>query len=58
MYVSTPLDKINAVLYYLWDYGTYTRLQLVIPDTLKNEMLRLEHNTKSGGHFGKDINKE
>jgi hypothetical protein len=55
---KTQLRIKNGVLYYLWDYGTYTRLKLVVPEPLKGEILPLVHDTKAGGHFGRDITVE
>jgi hypothetical protein len=55
---KSQLKVKNGVLYYLWDYGTYTRLKLVVPDPLQQEILSLVHDTKPGGHFGRDITLE
>ena len=56
MWLCKPqLKVVGGVLYYLWDYGTHTKLKLVVPENLKEDVLSMVHDTKAGGHFGRDI---
>ena len=51
---KSQLRLRNGVLYYQWDYGTHTSLKLVIPASMTQEILSMMHDTKVGGHFGRD----
>jgi transposase InsO family protein len=44
----------SGVLYYCWDYVTHSKLKLLVPEALKPEVLSMMHDTKAGGHFGRD----
>ena len=51
---KSQLELKDGVLFYKWDYGTTTKLKLVIPESLKQDILSFTHDTKVGGHFGRD----
>ena len=42
----------NDLLYYQWEEDWGYRLLLIVPDQLKEEVIRLNHDIKSGGHAG------
>ena len=50
----SQLKICQGVLFYRWEYLTYTRLKLIVPQGLKDEVLRLHHDIPSGGHYGYD----
>ncbi len=51
---KSQLTLQEGVLYYKWEKGNETRLKLVVPQSLKDEVLRYVHDTMEGGHFGHD----
>ncbi len=51
---KSQLTLQEGVLYYKWEEGNETRLKLVVPQSLKDEVLRHVHDSKAGGHFGRD----
>lgn len=44
----------EQVLYYQWDQEGQVRLKLVVPDSLKDEVMQAAHESRMGGHFGQD----
>jgi hypothetical protein len=48
------LKMVQGVLFYLWDFRVETRYRLVVPQALKDTVLRQCHDIKSSGHQGRD----
>ena len=46
------LTKVKGIIYRLWKEAGETRLQLVVPRCLKQEILRHVHDRPEGGHLG------
>ena len=46
------LKLIDGVLFYEWDYISHKKNKLVVPDTLKSEILENVHDSRIGGHLG------
>jgi len=51
---KSQLKLQSGILYYSWDYGTHVRMKLVVPEVLKQRVISMVHDTRSGGHFGRD----
>ena len=52
------LQMKQGVLFYEWDHGVQKSLLLVIPRSLKDVVIGLFHDTKVGGHLGREKTKE
>ena len=51
------LQMKQGVLFYEWDHGVQKSLLLVIPRSLKEVVIGLFHDTKVGGHLGREKTK-
>ena len=49
---NSQLNIQNGVLYYQWEETNFSRNLLIVPDTLKEEVLRHCHDIPSAGHLG------
>jgi hypothetical protein len=48
------LRMLDGVLYYVWIGPLSEQFRLVVPLSEREEMIRLAHDTKTGGHWGRD----
>ena len=51
---KSQLRLVEGVLYYEWDMGLTTKLKLIVPHAIRNELLSCMHDTRAAGHFGQD----
>ena len=50
----SQLQLVKGVLYYRWEFCDHSYLKLVVPESLKTEVLQLTHDNRIGGHYGRD----
>ena len=50
----SQLKLLSGVLYYRWDFGNHSRLKLVVPSALRDQVISMYHDTRTGGHFGRE----
>ena len=51
---KSQLKLMDGVLYYEWDEGLHTKLKLVVPHSLQQEVISCLHDTRAAGHLGRD----
>ena len=51
--LQQQLQLISGVLYYQWELDTGSVMKLIVPKLCQEEVIRLCHDIKSAGHFGR-----
>ena len=51
---KSQLRIVKGVLYYRWEYLAHSELKFVVPSSLSSDVLQFIHDSKAGGHFGRD----
>jgi len=51
---KSQLKFCTGVLYYVWEYTGSSKLKFLVPESMKSNVLFWMHDTRTGGHFGRD----